>query len=447
MYGRSGRLRAESCASRPNALWREALRPLLALPLITVTLGINSGCVSGGSAAHEILCGRSETDPAILHVYDDFRYFRTGGIAQVDGAWVVAGMETTREDAHGLHGPGAVRALHSHLGDLSPTLEGEGPHGPGTATLLALDHDRWGLVWGEAVPPGEAGDWPPWAMTKLWLSERYRNGWLPPTEIASARRIFWDESGTIRHFSGETYLMTAASESGPTPPDRILFGSVRTGLRPVPIPSDVRPLGGGFDVDDKGKVTALVLAERTGVIDFLLVISGDRGDTWSDPVHIRRIPPQRRLPMGLRVHRDADHHVHIFWEQIGQNGSGGARHVMLAPDGAFQKPVQVPSPPGVLLRWATGRDGCGQITMAKEMLMPLLDGGVPALQVLITKFLDGRWTKPVPLIEDYHTAYLIDGLGSDGSWYVGGIRWPSEITSFETQTASALPVSVWGLAP
>lgn len=418
----------------PSACGADGSSGVILSLLVTTALLACTGEQHIGGGVTAVTCdGDPFGNPAHVHTWTGPNAFKAGGIATAADAWIVAGMERTDFAGAGRDYPGEVRILHQTDGEIGFPLQPGDRSRIVTATPVALDTSRWGIVWGEPAPPPEVApeQWPPWAVTKLWLS-RYGDGdWLPPRQIAQGAYVDWETRSTVRHDANRNPVaMVASLDPTHSVSGRLLFGRIEEQLQPLPLPPGLNPQDGSFDIDQTGAIVAVVLASHDdrprAPIDLYLVESPDGGQEWSDPHRIGTIPRRSHSPLGFKVLFDRDGTLHVLWEEVPSGSSqadSAVRHVWLAQGADDWHWMRVPVPG--LLRWAAGIDRCGRFRLILEVLVhpTNIDGGLsPHLRT--TEWLGRQWSERTEWFPQVGVTELFEGRSPDGTWKVGWSGWP-----------------------
>jgi len=386
-----------------------------------------------------------------------------GGLAKVRAGFVVAGLETTETGWNivpGGDGELGIPRIWSTDGSPLP-MPGDSVAIARTGILnpVALDAERWAVVWGESVPQSHwLGTIPAHhAITHLWASEWSGEGWASPTLLAQAENVRWGTSHTVRHHPElGTHVMVTANHILPTGgAAALLFGSPEGELTPIPLGGYARPLMGSFDISSSGEIVAVAMARDDGLaatpLDVLYLTSEDGGVTWSEVTILRIVPTDHFLPSALQVRVLGNGETHVLWKEHGDRSlSGwGVRHLVrpehMSNWSAQTIPLQEESG-GTVIGWDVGPDHCGRLTLAYSRL----DHETTWMEA--RQWVGGHWTDPQPLLSEFFISSHFEGQGWDGSWHLvlsGDHRtqWLERFAESRAAGAAPPPLRVWVHSP
>lgn len=383
---------------------------------------------------------------------------RRAELTQVAHGFVVAGMESAgpgwSTTPGGGPGLGAPR-VWAPDGSLLP-LPGDSLSIAQTSVLapIALDEDRWAIVWGESAPgPGGEGIPADQAVTHLRVAEWTNGHWTQARVLAEGGFVDWNRTGVVRrHRALGTFAMVTAHE---TPivgqAAALLFGGIEERLAPIPLPHHPRPLLGSFDVSESGDIVLIAIARGPGEADdpfeVLFLTSENEGRAWSEPLPVHSVPRDGFFPSNLHVRIDGEGRTHVLWSEYEDRDlhADVIRHYV-RPHGEARwetSSIQLQAGTrGIVASWVAGIDRRGRLTLANEILEP-----PRTLTIETRRWFDGQWSEPRRPLPDMITSAVFSGQGWDGSWHVG---WSGgEIfAGWDPQTGEEPPpFSVWVLSP
>lgn len=361
---------------------------------------------------------------SVLDLESPTHVLRDGALLAMPGGPVLTGMEVdaTREveEQDSVAFPVVV---HGTEGRLPPFRPGSGPR---VAALrpVAVEGGRWGVVWGEAVPPdGHEGAWSSQWVTSLRYAEWSGSGWGPAGILLSSRfNLRWTSAGMVQTSRG-TSLVLIRQESMAT--REILFGSVAGGFVPISLPDGAVPIEAAATAwGDSVEVVAYL--HDPGKQDWWLAVanSADAGRSWSPATSLPVTPSD--VANRIRIHR-LGQTTHILWE-----GRGGTIEHASNTDGVWSTDHLRPS--GSHSGWASGVDSCGRLRVVWGRISTRLDE--PDFE---TSWWLRRWSEPVALVEA-RGVYLFDGLGQPGKW---SVAW----SGFKRGDEPDIPMRIWTWSP
>lgn len=363
--------------------------------------------------------------------FEGTEFIRSGAIVGTESGVLVSGMRVDALDPAGplsLDEVATPWLFHETDGGRDLPFRGERMDRVASLAPVAGQDGSYFLVWGETVPPDPAmGPLPRYMSQELWISRKAGDHWTEPKRILRAGNVHWEFGRTIRYTADGTPLaMVGTAERlllvgiGP-----VHFGVLPDGLGVVPVPDGASPMLGSFDLGPNGEVEAVLLGETDGDGPRRLLLihmtSHDLGRTWSEPRTVASWPRTRAWPANLRVHLDGSGVLHALWN-TNEEGSGQAppiRHLFRAPGGEVWEEGGTGPTDGSALRWVSGVDRRGTLTMMEEVLRPTART-LSGLQSRRWADPDG-WSEPEFLTPGLQAGYLFDGEGADGTWRIGWI--------------------------
>ncbi len=345
----------------------------------------------------------------VLDFRSNTHVFENAAITAFDRDWIVSGVETdaSAEDVSAIR---RVRVVGKAEGDIGPPRRSV-PWPMEFPTPVTISGKRWGLIWAEAEPVGTySGKWLPTMLTHLWFAERSAKKWETPVLVLqTSLSMSWGTERNIQIAPDQgTFLSVIAIES--LSQHRIMFGRLGVDLYPVPMNDELLPDATSFVIDSRGRITlvAHVLTKSSlsapGV--FLLMTSGDGGKSWSRPQRIWR--PSEGAVRAVRLHQDAKSTLHLLWT----SGNGNVMHHAAASTTNEWKDVPVPFGKERIVGWVSGINQCGKLAVIAALPHPR----GPDFQATLW---EGKWSALQDAFPDFRGVYLFDGVGRNGSWFVG----------------------------
>jgi hypothetical protein len=369
---------------------------------------------------------------SICHQYfEGMEFIRSGALGGTDAGILVSGLKVDGRSWPGPYSPDEFTqpwlfAMDDGLVDLPFDEER-------AARIVSLapvggPEGEWSLVWGEAAPPDTwSGPWPRYMSSELWKADRQGSGWTAPSLLAQTGHVDWEFGRTLRYAGdGTPFVMVGTVEdSHPVGTGPMLFGRVSDSLSVIRPHEGLAPIVGSFSLDPTGTIEAIVLAQSDegGVrsVHATHTTSIDNGYSWTEPEVLASWPRTRSLPSGLRVHFDRDGTLHAMWSasNAGARRGSSIRHMFRNPDTLEWQDVLDFHVDSATLRWVSGIDRAGVLTLVEEILRPS-EHALSGLRVRRWQLEEG-WAEPLPWNPGEQAGYLFDGQSVDGVWHIGWI--------------------------
>jgi hypothetical protein len=382
-----------------------------------------TGCTpsEAESVARDGLRAAAPSTPVHLTDLQPRMLLAAGHALRLGDAWVVGGQKRDAAVAETpTPGERSPWIYHSELGSLPLPIQGERIRRAGGMSPIPLAAHDWGVVWGESTPPEWSGALPDWLQTELWMAVWEGEGWGDAQLLASGFHIYWYARGTIRARpeTGTALMVPVAPWPGERGVGPIHFGFVDEGpLSPFTPAGAAEVPTASFDfVDDSTLVAAFVMHNPAGDDGFRLglVTSANRGVDWSPVVPAPPLPPTRSHPTQMELRVDGDGVPHVLVELDLELGATELAHFSWLGSGAEWTRARV-APPSNLLRWSSGLDRSGHLTLAHEVLQ----AGEPAWTLHLQRWTGESWTEAAPPFPDMDTVELFSGTSAAGEWLLG----------------------------